>query len=521
VSAADASSAPAPVAAPPDINKLGVTITTMIAMISMIMSSTMVNVAIPDIMGAFGIGQDQAHWMSTGFLSAMTVSMLLNAWLVGRFGPRAAFQGAVALFIIAAAIGQLSPTYGGLVVARVLQGMCAGIIQPLAMSTVFLAYPPEERGRAMGWFGMGIVLGPTIGPTLGGIIVDTVAWQWVFSAPVPVMLISAAMGWIFLPARDPAARRVGVNLLSFALITAALGLFLNGITEGQRDGWDADRCFLLLIGSAASFAWFLYRESTHSEPLIQLRLFSVWHYTASAIVAFVFGAGMFGTLFLVPVMVQTVQGFTATKAGLMLLPGGMVAMAVFPIAGRLSQTVPPVWIISIGLAVFGLSCLWLADAEVATGFWTLALLVAFGRIGLGLVMPSLNLGAMSSVPRELVPSAAGTMNFIRMTGAAIGVNALAIVIDSRIAAHHQAMTATQTAGNIPLAELLAMLSERLARIGVPEGEREGAALAYVGRLLDLKAHELAFHDGFAMLTLAFAVGLVTTIILMRGRAGRA
>src|SRR3546814_6223019 len=181
----------------------------------------------------------------------MTVLMLVNAWRVGRFGPRAAFLGAGALFVLASVIGQLSPTYGGLVLARVLQGVCAGIIQPLAMSTVFLAYPPEERGPAMGWFGMGIVLGPTIGPTLGGIIVDTVAWKWVFSAPVPVMMISAAMAWVFLPARDPSAGRTGVNMLSFVLITLALGLFLNGITEGQRDGWDADRCFGLLLGSAA------------------------------------------------------------------------------------------------------------------------------------------------------------------------------------------------------------------------------------------------------------------------------
>jgi len=507
-------------AAPPAVSKLGVTVTTMIAMISMIMSSTMVNVAIPDIMGAYGIGQDQAHWMSTGFLAAMTVSMLLNAWLVARFGPQAAFQGAVALFIIAAVIGQTSPSYGGLIVARVVQGVCAGIIQPLAMSTVFLVYPPEERGRAMGWFGMGIVLGPTIGPVLGGVIVDTVAWPWVFSAPVPVMIVSAAMGWIYLPARDPAARRVTVNMISFALITAALWLFLNGITEGQRDGWDADRCFILLIGSAASFAWFLYREATHPAPLIQLRLFSVWHYTASAVVAFVFGAGMFGTLFLVPVMVQTVQGFTATKAGMMLLPGGLVAMMVFPLAGRLSETVPAVWTISIGLSVFGLSCLWLASAEIATGFWTLALLVAFGRVGLGLVMPALNLGAMSSVPRDLVPSAAGTLNFIRMTGAAIGVNALAIVIDSRIATHAQGLAATQTPGNVPLSELIAMLSARLAASGVPAGDREPAALGYVRGLVDLKAHELAFHDGFAMLTIAFGVGLVTTLVLMRNRINR-
>lgn len=509
-----------PVAGPPAVSKLGVTITTMIAMISMIMTSTMVNVAIPDMMGAFGLGQDQAHWMSTGFLAAMTVSMLLNAWLVNRFGPRVAFLGAVGLFIVASIMGQASPTYGGLVVARVVQGFCAGVIQPLSMTTVFLVYPPEERGRAMGWFGMGVVLGPTIGPVFGGIIVDTVSWPWVFSAPVPIMAVSAALGWVFMPGRDPAARQIGVNLLSFALITASLALLLNGITTGQREGWDTDRCFVLLVGSAASFAWFLYREATHAEPLIQLKLFSVWQYTASAIVAVVFGAGMFGTLFLIPIMVQTVQGFTATKAGLMLLPGGMVAMAVFPIAGRLSQTVAPVWPISVGLLVFMLSCYWLMSAEIATGFWVLALLVAFGRIGLGLVMPSLNLGAMSAVPRDLVPSAAGTMNFIRMTGAAIGVNALAIIIDSRIASHGQALLATQTPGNIPLSELVASLSAQLAAAGVPASDRHGAALAYVRDLLDLKAHELAFHDGFAVLTAAFGIGLVTTLLLMRGRADR-
>jgi len=127
---------------------------------------------------------------------------------------------------------------------------------------------------------------------------------------------------------------------------------------------------------------------------------------------------------------------------------------------------------------------------------------------------------MSSVPRDLVPSAAGTINFIRMTGAAIGVNALAIVIDGRIASHTQALIATQTPGNVALTELLATLSGRLARVGVAEGDRHGAALAYVGRLLDLKAHELAFHDGFMVLTAAFLAGLVTTLLLMPRSTGR-
>ena len=366
------------------INKAGVTITAMLAMISMIMSSTMVNVAIPDIMGAFGIGQDQAHWISTGFLSAMTAGMLLNAWLVTNFGPRNVFIGALTLFSVVAFAGQFAPTFAGVVLARVAQGLCAGLIQPLAMSTVFLAYPPEERGKAMGWFGMGIVFGPTIGPVLGGLIVDLTQWRFVFAAPVPIMFVAAGMAWIYLPGRDETAVREPFNLPSFVLVTTAIMLFLNGISAGQRDGWDTNLVFFLLFGSAAAMLSFLVREARSEAPLLQLRLFRYPTYVASALIAFVFGAGMFGSLYIVPVMVQTVQGFTALKAGLMLLPGGIMTMMVFPIAGRLSTAIHPTYTMTVGLAAFAGSCWLLADVGILTSFWVTALTVAFGRIGLGL-----------------------------------------------------------------------------------------------------------------------------------------
>ncbi len=504
----------------PAVNKLGVTLATMTAMISMIMSSTMVNVAVPDIMGAFGIGDDQAHWMSTGFLASMTVSMLLNAWLVARYGPKAVFLAAVAVFSVASVAGQISPGYGGLVVARVFQGLCAGVIQPLAMSTVFLVYPEHERGRAMGWFGMGIVLGPTIGPTLGGLIVDQASWRWVLSAPVPVMLMSAVLAFLYLPGRDPLAIRSRLNILSLVAIAGTILLFLVGITHGQREGWDDRGTFPLLFGSAVCFAFFLFRETGSEHPLIQLRLFSIWRYSASAVVAFVFGAGMYGTLFLVPLMVQTVQGFTATKAGLMLLPGGLAAMMTFPIAGRLAQRLPPVYTISVGLAAFGISCWWLTDAQLGAGFWALAMAVAFGRVGLGIVIPSLNYAAMSAVPRALIPSASGTLNFIRMTGAAVGVNALALLIDARIAGHGQDLLATQTADNATLSRLMAEIGDRLLAAGVPEEARDDIALAYIADLLSLQARELAYHDGFLALVIAFAVCVATTVLLMRERAPR-
>ena len=504
------------VTAPRISSRIGISVTAMLAMIAMIMSSTMVNVAIPDIMGAFGIGQDQAHWISTGFLSAMTAGMLLNAWLVTSFGPRNVFIASLALFCLTAFAGQYAPTFTGVVLARFAQGLCAGLIQPLAMTTVFLAYPPEQRPVAMGWIGMGIVFGPTIGPVLGGFIVDIAHWRLVFAAPVPVMAVAAAMAALYLPGRSdddgPGAR---FNLPSFALVTGALILLLNGITIGQREGWSDRTVFLLLFTACAAMLWFVIREFRSEAPLLQLRLFAYRTYVASAIVAFIFGAGMFGSLYVVPVMVQTVQGYTALKAGLMLLPGGIASMFTFPLAGVLSARFRVSHTITAGLGVFAVSCALLAGAGMLTDFWTMALLVAFGRIGLGLVIPPLNLAALSAVPRDLVAYAAGTLNFIRMTGAALGVSILALILDSRIAGHGRELASSQTADNGTSMAMIATISRELAATGLTDHQRAMASTAWLREALVLKANELAFQDGFLVLVGLFAVAMATTMVLLR------
>ncbi len=504
-------------AAPRPTSKFGVAVTTMLAMVAMIMSSTMVNVAIPDIMGAFGIGQDRAHWISTGFLAAMTAGMLLNAWLVTSFGPRNVFIAALALFSASAFAGQYAPAFEGVVAARFAQGLCAGLIQPLAMTTIFIAYPPEERAAAMGWFGMGIVFGPTIGPVLGGVIVEAAHWRFVFAAPVPMLALAAGLGAIYMPGRDDGAARAPFNLPSFLLVMAAVVLLLSGISAGQRDGWTDGRVFAQLFGAAAAFLAFLVRETRTEAPLLQIRLFAGWTYAASAFVGFVFGAGMFGSFYIVPVMVQTVHGFTALAAGLMLLPGGIVSMVAFPLAGRLADAVAPAHAIAAGLLLFGVSCLLLAGAGMLTDFWTLALLVALGRAGLALVVPPLNVTALAAAPRDLLPHAAGTLNFVRMTGAALGVTVLALTLDAGIERHGGELATSQTWGNPVSRELLAEASAALARTGLPDLERAGAAMAWLQGGVTLKAHELAFQDGFLALAALFAAGAAAALALLRRR----
>lgn len=502
-------------AAPRFASKTGISITAMLAMIAMIMSSTMVNVAIPDIMGAFGIGQDQAHWISTGFLAAMTAGMLLNAWLVTNFGPRNVFIASLALFCMTAFAGQYAPTFTGVVLARCAQGLCAGLIQPLAMTVVFLVYPPEERARALGWVGMGIVFGPAIGPVLGGLIIDIAHWRLVFAAPVPIMVLAAALASVFLPGRDANAVSAPFNPLNFVLITGSLMLLLNGISTAQREGWTDREAFLLLFAACATLLLFLVREARGRTPLLQLRLFAYRTYVASAIVAFIFGAGMFGSLYIIPVMAQTIQGFTALKAGLMLLPGGIASMITFPVAGYITPKLNAVRTISAGLVAFAISCLLLSGAGMLTDFWTMALVVALGRVGLGLVVPPLNLSAMSAVPGELVPFAAGTLNFIRMTGASLGVTVLALIIDSRIAGHGLHLATTQTHGNPGTTAAMSEVSRLLAPAGLTDHERAMASAGWLREALALKASELAFQDGFLVLVVLFSVATASTMILLR------
>ena len=295
-------------------------------------------------------------------------------------------------------------------------------------------------------------------------------------------------------------------------------LFLNGISSGQQNGWDTDSVFIMLFGAIVALIIFLIRELKSKSPLLQLRLFRYRNYVASALIAFIFGAGMFGSLYIIPVLVQTIQGFSAFKAGLMLLPGGIVSMIVFPIAGRLSTAVDPSHTIAVGLAIFGLSCWLLADIGMLTGFWVIALLVAFGRIGLGLVMPSLNLSSMNSVPGDLVPYAAGTLNFIRMTGASIGVSVLAIIIDYRTIGHGADLLTTQTPDNTPTVETLRMISQKLSHLGLSADEGSLAAISYFKALLSLKAQELAFQEGHVALCILFMLGVIATTLLFRRKS---
>ena len=381
------------------------TISVLLATTATTAAATMVNVALPDIMGAFGMGQDQVQWLATGFLAAMTAAMLLTAWALGRFGYRLAFLGALALFCIGSILGAFSSSGGEVILARVMQGAASGLIQPLTMVVMSQVFPFEQRGKAMGIYNIGVVLAPTLGPTLAGFLVDQYEWRYVFLAIVPVCVAAMALTMVFLPGRDPRRETFAhsFDFLGFALLGAFLVCFLSALSNGQREGWDSDLILTLFAGAFAFFFAFVGWELKHPQPLLNLQVFANGRFASCCLVAFALGAGIYGSTYLIPLFVQLVQGYTPTRSGLVLMSAGFGLAMISPLSGYLGDRLPP-WVpVMAGLMIFGLSNALCGTSDVDTPFLSLSLWVMLGRLGLGLITPSLNAGALRALPSSCWP----------------------------------------------------------------------------------------------------------------------
>src|SRR5262245_37022474 len=494
-----------------------VTITGMVGVVSMVLAMTTVNVAVPDVMGAFGIGQDQAQWMSSAYMATMTAGMLMNAWVTGVLGERRTFVGSLFFFSLGALLGGAAPTEDFLIFARVLQGFSAGIAQPLVMATIFTVFPADRRGMAMGVFGLGVVFAPAIGPTLGGLMIEYFSWRYVFFISLPFCIIAAAMGLMFMPTRPLPRQIPPFDWLGFALLCTSLFGLMTGIADGQREGWASDTIVArLAIGALAGVAFILWELRT-SRALLDVRIFANVEFSAAALIAFIFGAGMMGSTYVIPVFVQTIIGFTPLLAGLMMMPAGIMLAFIFPMAGRLSDAMPGGTMIIVGLLLFALGFAWMTTADIDTTFWTLVAMVMVSRLGLGFINPSLNASSLKAVPPDKVRQGAGVANFMRQLGGAFGINLMVAFFEIRTRFHADALTATQDWGNRTTSELLVKIEQLMQRSGLPYQQQKAGAYEYLGSILHAKAEMLAFSDTFIVVGVVALVAIIPAAMLSRSQ----
>ena len=429
-------------------------ISVMVGVMASIMSSTIVNVAIPDMSHYFGLGQERAQWVSSGFMVAMTVSMLTTPWLLSRYGYRRTYVGTMVLLLAGGVMGGLSNNFSLVLVARIAEGLAAGVVQPIPAIIILRAFEPHEQGRASGIFGMGVVLAPAIGPSIGGVLVDLFGWRSIFFMVVPFCLLSIWLAYKFVPVTAPggvaAARDTGLDWRGLLIGTVGTLCLLNGLVALRGDS--VIESVVLLAGAVVALVAFIKLQrhmlATGGAPLMNMALFGYRQFAMGSVVAFIYGAALFGSTYLLPVYMQVALNLSASHVGTIMLPAGIVLAFTIALVGRLADRKPTWLLVSIGLALLALSFSLMFTLSLGGTLWLLVAFATIGRIGLGFILPSLNLGSMRPLAKPLIPQGASAISFIRMLGGAAGVSLCAIALEWRLAAHGDSLDRATSAARL-------------------------------------------------------------------------
>jgi EmrB/QacA subfamily drug resistance transporter len=426
----------------------------MVGVIASIIPSTSVNVAIPAMSAYFQLGQERAQWITSAFMVASTIAMLVTPWMLGRFGYRSTYAMAIGLLLVGGIAGGLAQHFELLLAARLAEGVAAGIIQPIPAIIILRAFQPHEQGRSGGIFGMGVVLAPAIAPALGGLLVDWMGWRSTFFMVVPPCLLSLWLAWKFVPTSSPEgntgpAGSHKLDLLGLALVSAGTVCVLNALVAFHHSHALAAGLLAVAVVSLAAFVlWQQHLLRTGRKPLMDLRLYAYRPFVMGCIVAFIYGTAMFGSTYLIPVFIQMGLGLSASYAGNLLLPAGLVLAVTIPLVGRMADTQPTHWLVSIGMLLLAISFALMLLAGPGMALWLLAAFIVVGRIGLGFILPSLNLGALRPLDKALIAQGSSTISFIRMLGGAIGVGLCGIVLEWRLAANASNPALTEIQGRM-------------------------------------------------------------------------
>lgn len=486
------------------------------ASFTMVMSGTIVNVAVPDVMGAFGIGLDRAQLVASAFNVALVTSQLLNTWVVSTFGQRGGFLLMSVLFVVGSLAAALGGNFDIIVIGRVLQGAAAGVVQPLIMVTMFQVYPPERRGFAMAIYSMGVFMAVAVGPVVGGFAIELLHWRYIFWAPIPVIVVAAVMGWFFMPS-ERSEERAPFDWVGYALLLVSVYCILTALTDGNRNGWTSTYILMLFLIGVTTGVGLVMSQFRDGPTLIDLSLFKYRQYALVAVIAFVFGVGNFGSGYGVPVFVQLVQGASPLTAAFIMLPSSLLLVATLPFTGWLSDNVRPHIGIMIGLALFTVGTIPMGFADVNTPFVAVMTFFVISRLGMSFTSPFIMNTALGAIPREKLNAGGGTINFCRQLGGSLGLAGWVAYVQNRTTTHSEAFTATQSPENATTQEMLGGISQLLIEAGVPEALRTQTALRYLGDVIQAQASTRGFQDGFLILVISFVAAMVPAYFLRRTR----
>ena len=491
-----------------------ITLTTMLGLIMAIVDTSIVNVALTNMAGTLGASIDEIGWVATGYILANVIVMPLNGWLTARFGRRNFYAACIVIFTVASFLCGTATSVWQLVFYRVLQGVGGGALQPTAQAILFESYPPEKRAGAMAIFGLGAMVGPAIGPTLGGYIVDNFSWPLIFFINLPIGIAAFFMTLAFIKDQSYVKRStnpvdwIGLGLLTAGVSSAGVSSLQFVLERGQREDWFGSQTIVIGTGVAVvALVTFIVRELRDPQPLVDLSVFRSRSFAAGNIIGVVTGFGLYGTALVIPLYFQGVLGFTAMGTGIALLPGAIATAISMPVASRLGKWIDGRTSIALGLVLFAIGCWIFGGLNQNAALGDTILPRSIQGFALGFMFVPLTTATLSGISRAKMSGATGVYTLVRQLGGSLGIAILQLVETRR----QDSAYATLASGVTPANPNVANVLHGAANPGAIVGNLYASVM--------LNAETVAYNDVFRLCAIVFILSVPTVFLLRRGNPG--
>jgi len=479
--------------------------TVMLATFMEVLDTSIANVALPHIAGNLSAGVDESTWVLTSYLVSNAIVLPLTGWFSTLFGRKRFYMGCVTIFTASSFLCGLAPSLPLLVVFRILQGAGGGGLQPVSQAILVESFDRRRQGMAMAVYGMGVVVAPIIGPTLGGWITDNYTWRWIFFINIPIGILSLVLTSLLIADPPYLVRRslkdgMKIDYIGLGLLTVGLGFLQVMLDKGQRDDWFGSTfivwCALLAFGGlAAAVIW----ELRQKDPIVDLHLLRDRNFAVSTLTMYMLGFALYGSTVLLPILLQTLMGYTAEMSGLVLSPAGFAVLVMLPIVGKLLSKFEARWLVVVGLLVLGFGTILLARINLNISFGKIISLWMVSRLGLAFLFVPINVMAFSYIPKQKANSATGIINLARNIGGSAGISFVTTMLDRRAQVHQQVLVGHLTPLDARYQATLNGLAHTLMRQGSSAATAMQQAQAMLYGLLRQQSSMLAFVDNFWLL----------------------
>jgi DHA2 family multidrug resistance protein len=522
---------PAPRARPAPVNKWVVTIAIAFGSLMAAIDSSIVNVALPDMRGTVGATIEEITWVSTSYIIATVLVMPLTGFLGSFFGQKRIYVFSLVLFVIGSALCGLARTLPMLVVYRAIQGLGAGALQPTQQAILRQTFPPKEQGMAMAMFAMVIMVGPAVGPTLGGYIVDHYSWPWIFYINLPIGVVGTMMTLRFVHEPEDVlqanraraeTQRKNLDVAGIVLMCVSVSSLQYVLEEGQRDDWfDSPLITGLSFVAGISLVAFVIRELTAKAPVVNLRIFRDKTFASATVIGGVMYAMLMGSMFLLPVFMQEVLGFDATQSGLTLMPRTIAMMLLTPIIGKLYNHVPPALTVAVGAVLFVIGSYELSHITLESGSADIIVPLIITGFGFACLFIPLTTAALTFVARAELADAAGVNSFVRQIGGSFGLTIFATLLANYTKRAAAAVSWNVTDLRPDVVHRLHQIAAGMQAHGLAPVEAKQMALRVIARSVSVQGLVLGFERTFLVQGIAFLGVLPLLFFLRVGRAGKA